>query len=61
MAGRSHGDGDGFLAQANFEGVFDGQQVLEGSGGVAFDFADRNCQNTPVHSGTRIACYTKLI
>ncbi len=37
-------------AEADFERLFDGQQILEGSGGIAFHFLDGYRQNGAVHT-----------
>ena len=50
VPGGAHRDGDGPVAQANFERIFDGQQVLECRGGIAFDFLDGYGEDGPVHT-----------
>ena len=50
VAGGSHRNRDGFTAQADFERLFDGQQVLKRGGGIAFDFLDGYGENRPVHT-----------
>ena len=58
VAGSPHGDGDGFVAEADFEGFFDGQQILKGRGRFAFDLPDRYREDRPVHTDfmvTRVA------
>ena len=50
VAGGTHRDRDGFAAEADFERLFDGQQILERGGGIAFDFLDGYRENRPVHT-----------
>jgi hypothetical protein len=49
MAGRSHCERDSFGADADFEGFFDGEQILKGSGGFPLDFLDRDAEDAVVH------------
>ena len=55
VARGAHRDGDGSVAKADLEGLFDGQQVLEWGGGIAFDFLDRYRENGAVHTDFMVA------
>ena len=51
----AHGNRDRFVAEADFERLFDGQQVLERRGGIALDLLDGDCQDGPVHTDFMVA------
>src|SRR5689334_14541068 len=50
MAGRTHGDGNGPLAELDFERFLDGQQILQRSRRGPIDLLDRYRQDAAIHS-----------
>jgi hypothetical protein len=49
VTGSSHGKRNGFIANADFEGFFDGEKIEQRTGRVRFDALYRNGENTLFH------------